>query len=269
AVQYECPQPFRRAIHRGREPGGTRSDHDQVVQRLLHRPADADPVRQFAVRRVAQEQHAAAGDHRRIGLADAETLEQKVHVRIRLHVRPGEQHAVFGQEVTHAEGVGRVAGPDHPQAGEIRRRAQQLPPGDERLQDDVARGRALVQNLPQDIARHLVYFGVAAGDRADHRRIAGQMRHVAGELALAVDRDGLRVVAGIIDDFHLAGLDDEEFEVAVADREQRLPVAVRLRRDTAATAQIVDERLIEGREGDGMKIVFGHGYFTSQYEDAW
>src|SRR2546425_13183194 len=32
----------------------------------------------------------------------------------------------------------------------------------------------------------------AAGDRADHRRIAGQMRHVTGELAFEVDRDGLR-----------------------------------------------------------------------------
>ena len=92
-----------------------------------------------------------------------------------------------------------------------------------------------------EIARHHVHLGVAAGDRADHRRIAGQMRHVTGELAFAVDRDGLRLVAGIIDDFHLAGLDDEEFEVAVADREQRLSVAVRLRRDAAATAQIVDE----------------------------
>src|SRR5437667_462587 len=115
------------------------------------------------------------------------------------------------------------------------------PAGDECLQDDVAGGRALVQNPAQGIARHLVHLGVAAGDRADHRRIAGQMRHVTGELAFAVDRDGLRLIAGMIHDLHLAGLDDEEFEVAVADREQRLPVAVRLRRDTAATAQIVDE----------------------------
>src|SRR2546428_12861378 len=90
------------------------------------------------------------------------------------------------------------------------------------------------------------------------------MRHVTGELAFEVDRDGLRLIAGMIHDLHLAGLDDEEFEVAVADREQRLPVAVRLRRDTAATAQIVDECLIEGREGNGMKIVFSHGCFTSQ-----
>src|SRR5206468_4506162 len=97
-----------------------------------------------------------------------------------------------------------------------------------------------------------------------HRRIAGQMRHVTGELAFEVDRDGLRFIAGMIHDLHLAGLDDEKFEVAVADREQRLPVAVRLRRDTAATAQIVDERLLEGREGDGMKIVFGHDYSSSQ-----
>src|SRR2546430_9541692 len=88
------------------------------------------------------------------------------------------------------------------------------------------------------------------------------MRHVTGELAFEVDRDGLRLVAGMIHDLHLAGLDDEEFEVAVADREQRLPVAVGLRRDTAAAAQVIDEWLIQGREGDRMQIVFGHGYCT-------
>src|SRR5438105_12567515 len=90
------------------------------------------------------------------------------------------------------------------------------------------------------------------------------MRHVTGELALAVDRDGLRLIAGMIHDLDLAGFDDEEFEVAVTDREQRLPVAVGLRRDTAAAAQIVDERLLERRERYRLQIVFGHGCSTTQ-----
>src|SRR5436309_3024569 len=105
----------------------------------------------------------------------------------------------------------------------------------------------------------------SASSRFDGLRRSSMLLHaIMGVSAFVVDRDGLRLVAGIIDDFHLAGLDDEEFEVAVADREQRLPVAVGLRRDTAAAAQVVDERLLEGREGDGMKVVFGHGYSSSQ-----
>src|SRR6266540_4031540 len=59
------------------------------------------------------------------------------------HVHPGEQRAVLGQEVAHTEGIGGVTGADHPQADEVRRLAQELPPGDERLQDDLTQDRAL------------------------------------------------------------------------------------------------------------------------------
>ena len=43
-----------------------------------------------------------------------------------------------------------------------------------------------------------------------------------------MDRDGLRRVAGFIHDLDLAGLDDEELEVALADLEELFPVAVAL-----------------------------------------
>ena len=79
----------------------------------------------------------------------AELFEQLVHLRIGLQIEPGEQHAVLGQEVADAEGVLGVARADHAQAGEVPRLAQKLAAGDERLQDDVAQVRVMVEELPQ------------------------------------------------------------------------------------------------------------------------
>src|SRR5262249_3282751 len=64
--------------------------------------------------------------------------------------------------------------------------------------------------------------------------------------------------ARMIDDLDLARLDDEELEVAVADGEQRLPVRVRPGHGGRAAAQPGDLGLVEGREGDGLEVVFGH-----------
>ena len=112
---------------------------------------DADAFGQFAVRGVAQQQHAAAGDHGRVSLGDVELLEQTIHVRVGLNVHPGEQRPIFGQEIADTEGVGRVPRSDHSQAGEVCRLAQELPAGDECLEDDVAQSRTLVQCLPERV----------------------------------------------------------------------------------------------------------------------
>jgi hypothetical protein len=74
-----------------------------------------------------------------------------------------------------------------------------------------------------------------------------------------MDRDRLRLLAGVIDDLDLTRLDDMEFEVAVADRKQRLPVPIPLgcRAGTATAAELGDLGLVECRKGNGLKIVFG------------
>ena len=68
----------------------------------------------------------------------AELFEQLVHLRVGLQIQPGERHAVLGQEIADPKGVLRVARADHAQAGEVLRLAQELPAGDERLEDNVA-----------------------------------------------------------------------------------------------------------------------------------
>ena len=182
ALQHHRAQPFGGAVDRRGQPRRPGPDDDQVVHRLLQRPAEAECFRQLAVRGIAQEQLVAPGDHGRVGLGQPELLEQLVHLRVGLQVQPGERHAVLGQEIADPEGVLRVARADHAQAGEVPRLAQELPAGDEGLQDDVAQLRVVVQDLPQGVGRHLVDFAIAPGDGADERRAAGQLRHLAGEL---------------------------------------------------------------------------------------
>ena len=217
-------------------------------------------VGQLGVGGVAQEQHPAAGDDGRVGLGQAERLEQGVHLGVGLEVDPGEQHAVPRQEVADAEGVLRVARADHPQPREVRRRPQQLPPGDERLEDDVAERRALVDDPPQVVRGDLVGLAVAARHGADDRRRPGQVRDVPGELA----RPGpwtanvrgsspLRSTISI-----RAGLDDEELEVAVAGLNQFLPVLVPLRCGQGAAGQASHLLLVQpGKRARG-QVVFGH-----------
>ena len=69
-------QPLGGAVDRRGQPRRPGPDHDQVVHRLLQRPAEAEGLRQLEVRGVAQEQLAAPGDHGRVGLGHAELLEQ-------------------------------------------------------------------------------------------------------------------------------------------------------------------------------------------------
>ena len=118
----------------------------------------------------------------------------------------------------------------------------------------------------QGVPRDLVHLTVAAGDGADDGRQAGQMRDVAGELSLAMDRDRLRLVAGVVHDLDLARLHDEEVHVAVANRKQLLPVPKQLRLGMGARRQVTDLRLIQSRECHRLKVLFIHkGKLNSLY----
>ena len=86
----------------------------------------------------------------------------------------------------------------------------------------------------------------------------------SGELALAMDRDRLRLVARVIDDLDLTRLDDEEFEVTVADRKERLPVPVHLGRGGGALGELANLGFVKRRKRDGLKVVFGHNYSFPQ-----
>lgn len=86
------------------------------------------------------------------------------------------------------------------------------------------------------------------------------MRNIAGEPARVMDRHGLRGVPGVVDDLHLARFDDMEFQVALADREQCLPVPVGYHRGLETPAQFGDLGLVERRESNRLKIMFRHSW---------
>ena len=198
ALQHHRAQPLGGAVDRRGQPRRPGADDDQVVHRLLQRPAEAEGLRQLAVRGVAQQQLAAPGDHGRVGLGQPELLEQLLHLRVGLQVQPGERHPVLGQEVADPEGVRRVARADHAQAREVPRLAESCRRAMNACRMTSPRSGWWFRSSPQGVGRHLVDLAIAPGDAADERRAAGQLRHVAGELPGLEDRDGLRRLAGFV-----------------------------------------------------------------------
>jgi len=89
------------------------------------------------------------------------------------------------------------------------------------------------------------------------------MRDVARELAFTVGRDGLRRVAGIVEDLDLARLDDVELENAIANRDECLAISAMSRRDGGAIGKLGDLVRIENRKGNGMECVFDVCYFRT------
>lgn len=75
AFQDDRIQSFGSAIDRGGQPGGSRADDGQIVDRFFHRPANAYLLGQLAVGWVAQKKHACAGDDRCVGFGYAELLK--------------------------------------------------------------------------------------------------------------------------------------------------------------------------------------------------
>ncbi len=92
---------------------------------------------------------------------------------------------------------------------------EEVAAGDEGPEDDVAQVRVDVQDLTQGIVRDLEDVALAPGDAAEDRRAPGQLGHLAGELPGPEGRDDLRLIAGVVDDLDLAGLDDVEVAVAL------------------------------------------------------
>jgi hypothetical protein len=193
---------------------------------LLEVPSEAEGIRQLAVGRISEDPITTPGDHRCIRLGHLEEIEQFRHFRVGLQVEPCERHEIPGQEVADPEGLLRIAGAHHARARELARFAEDLPPGDECLQDRVADVGMAIEDLAEGVERHLVDFAFAARHAADEGWGAGHRGHLAGELAGPKDRDRPRSVPEFIDESNLARLHDGELAVTGAGLEQSLLVAV-------------------------------------------
>ena len=78
------------------------------------------------------------------------------------------------------------------------------------------------------------------------------MRDIACELSFPVDRDCLRLVAGIINDFDFPRFHNKKLQIAIADRDERFTFAVMLRHYGGAIRHLSNLCLIEDREGNRM-----------------
>ncbi len=135
-LQHHRAEPLRGGIDRAGQPGWPGPHHDQIMDGLLQRLTDAERHCELVVRGVAQKQLAAPGDHGCFRFAHPEPLEQVVHLGVGLQIQPRERDSVLGQKLADPQRIPRIAGADNAQPREVRRLAQELPSGDERLQDD-------------------------------------------------------------------------------------------------------------------------------------
>src|SRR2546427_9382459 len=84
------------------------------------------------------------------------------------------------------------------------------------------------------------------------------MGHVPGELAASEHRQDLRRLARLVQDLDLAGLDDEELEVALADLDELVSGPIALQRRAGAAAQRGHLGVAESGRGHGVQVALGH-----------
>src|SRR5207302_10665091 len=104
-----------------------------------------------------------------------------------------------------------------------------LQTSDERLQNKIASLRILIQYLPHVRLLHFINLAIRSRDRTDYFRTASQMANIAGDISGALQPDRIGMIAGDIDNFEFAGLDDKELWITIACAEQRLSCAKRFR----------------------------------------
>ncbi len=92
--EHQHVQPFRRAVHRRREPGRSGADDDEVADvGLIDRVVEAEALGDLLVGRIAEHELAAADQHRHIGRrrreSDRAASARRARARDRRRCRDG------------------------------------------------------------------------------------------------------------------------------------------------------------------------------------
>ena len=73
----------------------------------------------------------------------------------------------------------------------------------------------------------------------------------------------------MVEDLDFPGLDDEELEVPVADRDEDLPVPERPRNGSRTCLELADLRVRQGGEGNGLERLLRHGGDLHSRTNGW
>lgn len=222
AVQHDRAQPFRRPVDRRGQPRRPRAD-DHEVERLgadpplqpeaLGDPRDARPRRARPL---------AADDVRELVAGDVQPGQGRPAGLV-LRVDPGVRHLVLVEELADRVDLRVAQRPEHPDADEPRP-LEHLPADLERLDQLVAQVGQLADHPPELLGRHAIRPTCPLRVGRDHRRPIRQHRHVAREVARPVHRDRPGLVARLVDQGELAGLDHVEAVPPLPGAEQGLAV---------------------------------------------
>ena len=158
AVKDERPEPFRSAIHGGRQPGRPGADDDQVIAVLVERALEAHLFGQLRERGIAQQGPVAVGDNRQVFFRDAEIGQQLADAAVDLNLHPSMRNLVAGQKLAELKRTQRIMRTDHAQALEAGFH-QQFTAGDESVENRLAQPRLLAQQAVQVAAGDMQHLG--------------------------------------------------------------------------------------------------------------
>src|SRR5437764_1401067 len=103
-LEHEDVESLRRAVHRRREPGGSRADDHQVAQLgAIDRFVEAQAGGELAIGRITQHDRTATDGHGDVGDADLEAIEQVLDTVVAVQVEVRVRMAVPGQELLDAQ----------------------------------------------------------------------------------------------------------------------------------------------------------------------
>ena len=152
--ELEHVQALRCPVHRGRQPGGTRPDDDEVTDDVPAPAVEAQALRDFLDRRLLQHLLAAADEDGNIVHPHAEALEHRLHGRIAVGVKIRIRLVVARQELLQCQSARRVPGSnEHDVSGASRH--EQCAPEDEGPQKDLAQLRVRYDQAAHSLRGHL------------------------------------------------------------------------------------------------------------------
>ncbi|HSO99349.1 MAG TPA: hypothetical protein VLP43_10390 [Solirubrobacteraceae bacterium] len=248
ALDDQCLQALGCAVDGGAEPGRTATDDEQVhfLARRELEPYSECP-RDLSRSGVAQLGTARKAHQRLIGCGKVRDESECLTFADQLGVVPGVGQPVTPREVDHRPGGdGRARSDDlDPQSIQP---LQQLPPGHERRQQQVAETPILVEQRPEPLA---VDRDVAHRVR-DH---GGEVHGLAGEEIDLAKEAGGTVASDLvplgIEDRRLAFANGDEGIPAIADSEQHLAHAPSRSSPSAASVSSCSGES-SGRAGEAM-----------------